>query len=129
MGEDEEYFDKHPVYDLRQIYAQDLLGNTLKKIAYAREIRDFPLWYGLLRWDLYADLYQKFDKEEIEKIDEQIKITKSIISKFPNAYLKRSVVAEEHEAITEAIWKLEILIKNIAEEHGVYGRAEEDIGL
>lgn len=128
-GDSDEIFDKHPIYDLRQIYAKDLLGDTLKKVKLFREQREYSIWYGLVRWDLYADLYQKLDKKEIEQLNLKIEETKEIISKYPQAYLKRNNNAEEHEIITKAIWELEVLMKNLAEEHNIYGAMKEDIGL
>lgn len=126
---DEDYFDKHPIYDLRQIYAKNLLGDTLMKIKIAREKRDYPLWFGLIRWDLYADLYQKFDKKELALLDEKIKETIAILNQYRQAYCKQSTNPEHNEKIMKAIWDLEVLMKNLSEEHGIYGKAEEDIGL
>lgn len=122
-------FDKHPIYDLRQIYAKDLLGDTLKRIKMAREIREYSVWYGLVRWDFYADLYQKLDPEEIKKINDKIEETKRVISKYPMAFLKKNTNYNEHEIIIQAIWDLEVLMKNLSEEHNIYGRVEDDEGL
>jgi hypothetical protein len=122
-------FDKHPIYDLRQIYAKDLLGDTLKRIKMARELREYSAWYGLVRWDFYADLYQKLEKTEIELINKKIEETKRIIAKYPMAFLKKNNAPNEHEIITQAIWDLEVLMKNLSEEHNIYGKAEDDEGL
>lgn len=126
---EEDYFDKHPIYDLRQIYAKNLLGDTLIKIKVAREERNYPLWFGLIRWDLYADLYQKFSKKEIEMLEEKIKETIVILNTYRQAFLKQSTNEEHNEKIVKAIWDLEVLMKNLSEEHNIYGKAEEDIGL
>jgi hypothetical protein len=125
----EDVFDKHPIYDLRQIYAKDLLGRTLIELDRARKIRDYSMWYGLVRWDLYADLYQKLDQKEIEMIESKIEETRKVIARFTSAFLKKSNNPEEHETIMNAIWELEVLMKNLAEEHNIYGTAKEDIGL
>lgn len=130
FGNEDKYFDDHPIYDLRTIYAKDLLGDTLKKVKLARELRNFSVWFGLVRWDLYADLFQKFDKEEIKEIDDKIIVTEKIINQYPNAFLKKTQDPEEVQKVIKAIWELEVLMKNISEEHNIYGRAEmEDEGL
>lgn len=129
VDDSEGYFDKHPIYDLRQIYAKDLLGDTLKKIKMARELREYSAWYGLVRWDFYADLYQKLEAKEITEIDKKIAEAVDVINKYPQAYLKKSNNPIEHDAIMTALWNLEVFMKNIAEEHAIYGKAEDDEGL
>ena len=127
---DDDLFSNQPIYDLRQIYAKDLLGDTLKRIKYARESRTFSLWYGLLRWDLYADLYQKFNKDEIKMVEDKIKETRSIINKYQQTFLNKNNDSREIEIVTQAIWDLEVLMKNLSEEHSIYGRKDmEDEGL
>lgn len=125
----EEYFDKHPIYDLRQIYAKDLLGDTLKKVKFAREQREYSLYFGLVRWDLYADLYQKLSEEEIAEVNKKIEETKNLLAKHPQAFLKKTNDANEHEIVMNAIWQLEVLMKNLFEEHAIYGKQEDEEGL
>ena len=127
---EEEYFEKQPIYDLRQIYAKDLLGDTLKKIKVAREERKYSLWFGLIRWDLFADLYQKFDETELELVENKIKEVKTVINKYQQAFLNKSTNPEDNEKVIQAIWDLEVLMKNLSEEHSIYGKKEwEDEGL
>jgi hypothetical protein len=125
----EDSFDKQPVYDLRQIYAKELLGVTFKEIAYARKTKNFSLWYELIRWDLYADLYQKLTTKEREHIDKLILDTEDEISKHKGVYVRKSSNAEDTAGLKLAIWKLEVAMKELAEKHNLYGAMKEDIGL
>lgn len=125
----EDYFDNQPIYDLRQVYAKDLLGDTLKKVKYFRENKMYSEWLDFLRWHLFADLYQKLNQTEIKSINDKIEDVKTIVVKYPNAYLGKKKDPRENETVMKAIWELEVLMKNIAEQHAIYGRTDDDEGL
>lgn len=117
------------VWDLRQIYAIDILGQTLKDIALSRRLNDFPLWFKLLKRDLFTEINHKLDKQEIEEVNSLIKETEENILKNQNAYTKNCCSNEEYQDLEEALCKLEMFLKKLMEEHGMFGLKEEDIGL
>jgi hypothetical protein len=124
-----EEFDKNMIWDLRQIYAVDILGQTLKDIRVARVLSDFPLWFKLLKRDLATEISHKLDEAEKPLLKDFIKKTESIIVKNSNAYQKTNCSAEEVQAIEEALCELEMYLKKLMEEHAMFGQKEIDIGL
>ena len=121
--------DSAMIWDLRQIYAIDIVGQTLKDIKIARNVNDFSTWFKLLKRDLATEINHKLDKLEKPLLIEKIKETEKIIIKNRNAYTNQPCSAEEVQLLEEALCKLEMFLKQMMEEHGMFGRAEEDIGL
>lgn len=117
------------VYDLRQIYAKDLLGETLKMIRMARTTENYSLWYHLLKRDLFTEINQKLKSKEREEIRNQIAETKNVLVKYSQAYLKKSSSGEEHEKIEDTLCKLEMLLKHFMETHKMFGFMDDDEGL
>ena len=124
-----EEFDKNMIWDLRQIYAVDILGQTLKDIKVARDLDNFPIWFKLLKRDLATEINHKLDELEKPLVKEFIKKTEQIIIKNKNAYQKTACSSEEFQAVEEALCELEMYLKQLMEEHGMFGQKEEDIGL
>jgi hypothetical protein len=121
--------DKKPAYDLRRIYAEELVGDTLKKIKIARETRQFALWFNLIRIDLLADVMQKFTTEQKEEINAKIKMTSELLMKYPQTYLNKDIEPTRNEIVLQAILSLELLMKEFIEDRKIYGGVDEDIGL
>lgn len=124
-----EEFDKNMIWDLRQIYAVDILGQTLKDIRVARVLGDFPLWFKLLKRDLATEIAHKLDESEEPLVKNLIKVTEKIIVKNQGAYKKENCSAEEVQELEEALCKLEKFLKKLMEEHAMFGQKEIDIGL
>ena len=117
------------IWDLRQIYAVDIVGQTLKDLKMARNINDYPTWFKLLKRDLATEINHKLDILEKPLVKEKIKEIEKIIVKNENAYSGTSSSSEEVQNIEEALCDLEMYLKQLMEEHGMFGRQEEDIGL
>ena len=117
------------IWDLRQIYAIDIVGQTLKDIKMARNVNDFSTWFKLLKRDLATEINHKLDKLEKPLLIEKIQDTEKIIIKNRNAYTKQPCSPEEVQLLEEALCSLEMFLKQLMEEHGMFGRQEEDIGL
>ena len=117
------------IWDLRQIYAVDIVGQTLKDIRVARSMNDFPIWFKLLKRDLATEINHKLDKLEKPILKNKIKEIESIINKNQNAYTKQPCSANEVQNIEEALCELEMFLKELMEDHGMFGQKEEDIGL
>jgi len=110
------------IWDLRQIYAKDLVGETLKAIRFARITENYSLWYHLLKRDLLTEIYQKLSKEEETELLNLIEKTKQVISNNSQAYLKKSGNPTEHEAIEDALCRLEQRMRQIMDkEHKMFG--------
>ena len=116
------------VWDLRQIYAKELVGETLKAIKFARMTENYPAWYHLLKRDLYAEINQKLKPKERDQINDLINYTKSVLVKYSQAYTKRSRNEQEHEAVEDSLLKLEKLMREYMEAHGMFGTFEDDEG-
>lgn len=125
----DENFDKNMIWDLRQIYAVQILGETLKDIRVARILNDYPLWFKLLKRDLATEINHKLDETEEPLVSDLIKETEKIIIKNQSAYKKENCSAEEVQALEEALCKLEKFLKKLMEEHAMFGQKEIDIGL
>ena len=82
-GHSEEY-DSGMIWDLRQIYAIDIVGQTLKDIKVARNINDYPVWFKLLKRDLATEINHKLDKTEKPLVKSKIKEIEKIIIKNQN---------------------------------------------
>lgn len=124
FGEDE----KQIVYDLRMIYAEKILGNTLIQIQIARNQENYILWYHLLKRDLLTEVSKNLKPDEIDKVKEKIQETKSILCRFPNAYMNNKKVyksADENEAVEDALCDLEMLLMALMQKHKLFGAKEE----
>ena len=121
--------DPGMIWDLRQIYAVDIVGQTLKDIKVARNLNDFPTWFKLLKRDLATEINHKLEDTEKKDIKEKIKKTEEVILKNTNSYIQKNASAEEVQKLEEALCDLEMALKQLMQEHGMFGSKEEDIGL
>jgi len=121
--------EKGMIWDLRQIYAVDIVGQTLKDIKIARNLNNFSIWFKLLKRDLATEINHKLDKIEREEVKTKIKETEDIINKNSNAYTNSNCSAKEFQNLEETLCNLEMFLKYLMEEHGMFGQKEEDIGL
>lgn len=121
--------DKSLVYDLRQIYAKDILGETLKAIKFARTHEMYPQWYHLLKRDLLTEISQKLTEKELISIKITIDNVKKILHDHGNAFIGKNKNADEHEIIEDALCLLEMAMTRLMEDHNMYGYVEDDEGL
>ena len=117
-------------WDLRQVFAKDLVGETLKQIAVARKSSNFADWFKLLKRDLATEIYKNLDDEQNDEIDKKIVETKKIINKNSGAYTKNGADADEVEAIENCLEDLEKLMLSFMQKQGMFGSKDfEDDGL
>ena len=109
------------IYDLRQIYAVSIIGETLKQVAFARKSGNFPLWFKLLKRDLKIEISKGLEDEEIKEVDKEIEKIKHVISKNSNVYTGKSKEEEGYEKIEESLINFEILLLKLMEEHKMFG--------
>ena len=117
------------IWDLRQIYAIDIVGQTLKDIKVARNMMDFPIWFKLLKRDLFTEINHNLIETEKKEIRDKIKKTEIIILENSGSYTNEGSSPEQVQKLEEALCELEMLLKEKMEEHGMFGQKEEDIGL
>ena len=121
--------DSGMIWDLRQIYAIEILGETLKDIERARKSNDFPNWFKLLKRDLATEINHKLDKIEIKEVKDKITETETVINKNIGTYTNAQVSAESFKKLEDALCNLEKLLKKLMDGHGMFGQKEIDIGL
>lgn len=120
---------KDLVWDLRQIYAQDIIGTTLKGIKIARSNSNFPDWFRLLRRDLRVEINHKMKEKERHAIRNKIEAIKQIISKHEAVFLGKDKDPNGFQDIDDALCELEMMMWNVMEEHNMLGKPEGDEGL
>jgi glycerol-3-phosphate O-acyltransferase len=117
------------VWDLRQIYAKELVGSTLKAIQQARVTENYSQWYHLLKRDLFTEIRQKLDNKEADEVVGKISEVKKILVKNNQAFLKKSNDEKQHEEIEEALCDLEMLMRILMDKKGMFGVFQEDEGM
>jgi hypothetical protein len=125
----EDESSKEMLYDLRQIFAKEIIGMTLREIARARKFNDYQNWYQLLKRDLRVEIARKLSEEERQKVLNKIEEVKRILYENSSAYSKKSFNPEQHDKIQEALCELEELMTTLMEEHNMYGNKRDDEGL
>ena len=117
------------IWDLRQIYAVEILGRTLTNIQEARLSDNFPLWFKLLKRDLSTIISHKLAPEEITELNTKTESLKKVLIKNSNAYQKKDCTALEYQQVEDALCDFEKYLYSLIEEHKMFGQREEDIGL
>jgi len=120
---------KEMVWDLRQIYANKILGVTLEKLKYAMDDANFPEWFRLLKRDLRVETNHKMNKKEREEIKNKIEEIKKIISKNEGSYVGKNPSREGYQLIDDALCDLLMMFYNVLENHNMLGKPEGDEGL
>lgn len=117
-------FDSTLVYDLRQYYAR-IVGEHLIEIAIARKERNFQEWMKLLEC-LHTEIRQKLDENEEEEYQEIFKETKEILLENKDAFTQESKDVMKNTIVFNAINELDIFLRIKMEEHGMFGRKEDE---
>lgn len=129
MAKSSNYFDdswkEGLVYDLRQVYAIKIIGETLRQIAFARKVGDFPQWFKLLKRDLKIEISKELKEKEMDEVNEKIKKAKEIISKGEAVYLGKSKDNNHYEEIEEILISLEMCLLKLMEDHKMFGAKKE----
>lgn len=130
MGDDTEKFEKEMAYDLRKVYAVDLVGEHLKDIAEARKADNYSLYFKNLK-DLFVITQHKF-KDKTNKIDEYndlITNAVKIINSYPNDFLGSSKNPNACAEIEACLNAIEMFLYSQLEDADVFGAKYEDEGL
>jgi len=114
-------------YDLRQIYAR-IVGEHLGIVADARMKKDYPAWFEALE-NLYVEINQKLKtKEKTEYTELKNKVVK-ILNENKSAFHKLSNNAEQISNVINALRDLDMWIKQMMENHNMFGSKRDVEGL
>jgi hypothetical protein len=117
-------------YDLRQIYAVEILGPILKAIEYHREKSEFLSWYDKLTMSLHTNIYQKLIDSERKEYETLNNETMDVLNKNKDAFCGRDKSPEKIHNVKMALKKLEMWLKQKMQEHGLFGSGfSDDDGL
>lgn len=138
---------KDAPYDLRQVYAIEILGEHLKDIARARKSDNFPMYFKCLK-DLYIVVQHKFKSKESkytlknEKgIVEEKRYTPKeyysflmnrvaiLANKHSSDWLGTTKTPEPYAAIEEALNDVEMFLYDKIEDAKLFGSAKLPPGL
>lgn len=118
-------------YDLRQIYAINLVGDHLQDIARARKADDYPNYFKSLKdlWIITQHKIKVKDKEAPEKYNELLKNTYNIINKHPACFSKRGGNANGKAMIEYYLNEIEKFLYDKLDEAQLFGTKWDDEGL
>ena len=121
---------KDPVYDLRQVYAVELVGEALKDIARARKANNFSTYYECLN-DLYIIIQHKFKdkKSAIEEYENLIKKAVEMANLYPNEWLGKNKDPNGCINIKIALNLIEMFLYNQMEKSNMFGTNKYIQGL
>lgn len=118
-------------YDLRQIYAINLVGEHLQDVARARKADDYPNYFKCLK-DLWVITQHKIKSKDKDSVEEWkkllIKATK-IINENSQTFRKKKQNPKEIYLIESALNELEMFLYDKLEEAKIFGSKWEDDGL
>lgn len=128
-------------YDLRQVYAVDIVGEHLKDIARARKADNYSIYLKSLK-DLYIVVQHKIKGDvKIKDGDTIKKITKKeyynlltinaaqVVNKYPQEFLQKGSDSNGCAAIEEALNAIEMFLYTEIEDAKMFGNKWDDEGL
>jgi hypothetical protein len=118
-------------YDLRQIYAINLVGEHLQDIARARKMDNYYAYFKCLK-DLWVITQHKIKKNADEvrkKWNKLIDEATEIINTYPMIFKGKSREGKGVFLIEQCLNKIEMFLYNYLEEVGIFGTKWDDEGL
>lgn len=128
---------KEVPYDLRQIYAVEILGESLKDIARARKADDFNNYFKCLK-DVYIVARHKFKKDKDIKKDKDgneinylylMGKVVDLANKHKTDWLGQTKDQNNRAEIEQALNEVEIFLYDKIEEAKLFGSARDIPGL
>ena len=124
----ENYEGEHELqYDLRQIYAVELVGEHLKDIMRARKEDDFKAYFKCLKdlWIITQHKIKSKDKEAPKKYQELLDKVIDKINEYPMVFAKKSNNAKGSWEIERTLNELEMFLYDKIEEAKMFGAKPE----
>lgn len=109
-------------YDLRQIYANQIVGDHLLDVAQARKSNNYSAYFQALK-DLYIVIHHQFQDEENDD-KEYKKLLKKIVEtakKYSEVWLKKSIDPEAIAQIENVLNDLELFLYKKMSETNMFG--------
>lgn len=147
MADTMEGLGKEIPYDLRQVYAIEILGEHLKDIARARKTDNFTMYFKCLK-DVFIVVQHKFKskktKYQIKNKDNQIEDKEltpkeyynylmGLVVKLANdnkeVWLGNSKEPKAYAAIEQSLNEVEMFLYNQIEEAKIFGSSRDIPGL
>jgi len=113
------------IYDLRQIYANEVIKPTLNQIKFFRTANNYSGWFESLRRDLRVEISKELTEVELKEINEKINKVLKIIKANEMAYVGRDNSPERNDKIKEELCELEMLMMSLMEKHKMFGKTKE----
>ena len=120
--------NKALLYDLRQIYAIDVVGVWLKFINEACASDDFPAWFKGLK-NLATKVDKNLKRPEREKIKIRYEKALKTIKEYEQAFIGQSNDAGERANIEESLRLLEKSVMRAMRKNGMFGKDKTVEGL
>lgn len=118
-------------YDLRQIYAIQIVGEHLQDIARARKADDFPNYLKTLKdlWIVSRHKIEEKDSSAPEKYGELLNKAIEVINKHVNAFKNKNGDAVGRANIENVLNNIEMFLYNRLNKAKIFGSKWEDEGL
>jgi hypothetical protein len=121
---------KELVYDLRQVYGVELVGEHLKDIARARKSDNYLMYFKCLK-DLFILIRHKLKKPEDKekKFNDLIKTAADIANEYNQDWTGQNKTPEGVAAIEQALNKIEVFLYSEMEDAKMFGANKQIQGL
>lgn len=120
--------EKVMAYDLRQIYAQKIIGPWLEYINDAAEGEDFQRWFKGLK-NLKTKIDKALSVKEEGFVEQRYDELLKALEKNESAYLRTSSDPIEKSKVEEALRDYEEVLMKLMEKHNMFGGKYDDSGL
>lgn len=119
-------------YDLRQVYAVEILGEHLKDVARARKKDDYSSYFKCLK-DLWIIVKHKIKKSDKEKATEEYKELMNgavkVANQYPQEFTGRGKDPNGCALIEEVLNEVETFLYDKIEEANLFGTQKKIPGL
>ena len=124
MDEQQDNYNSDLVYDLRQYFAK-IVGEHMIEIAIARKERNFSEWVKLLEC-LHTEIRKKLTDDEEKEYQEKLSAMATILNEKEQVFNGTSTEKDDYAVVFNTINDLDMWLGIRMEEHGMFGRKEED---
>ncbi len=120
-------FDTTIPYDLRQIYAVQIVGEHLLDVARARKADNYPAYLKSLKdlWIVSQHKIKAKDKDAIKEYEELIDNAIKIINEHSSSFAGKRKTAIGMAAIENALNKIEMFLYDKIEDAKMFGAKRE----
>ena len=121
---------KDPVYDLRQVYAVNLVGEALIDMARARKFNNLSMYYECLN-DLYVIVRHKFKekKDTVKEYERLLELAVKKANEYPNEWLGKSKNPRGCVEIKASLNAIEMFLYEQMERSNMFGTNKYIAGL